>query len=214
MVPRPVSRTIIGTKWIYRNKLDEHGNVVRNKARLVAQGFKQQEGIDFEETFAPVARLESIRLLLAYAAIQGFTLFQMDVKSAFLNGDIEEEVYVEQPPGFKDSKHPDHVCKLSKALYGLKQAPRAWYGRLSTFLLSNGFERGKTDTTLFTRKKGDSLLLIQIYVDDIIFGSSDPALAEEFSILMHSEFAMSMMGELTFFLGLQVKQSSEGIFVT
>ncbi|KAJ3674034.1 hypothetical protein LUZ60_006026 [Juncus effusus] len=207
LVPRPDNRSIIGTKWVFRNK------VVRNKARLVAQGFKQQEGVDFEETFAPVARLESIRLLLAYASIKGFPLFQMDVKSAFLNGFLEEKVYVEQPPGFKDPTNPDHMYKLMKALYGLKQAPRAWYGQLSTFLASHGFERGKSDLTLFTKKRKDSILLIQIYVDDIIFGSSDVALAEEFSVLMHSEFEMSMMGELNFFLGLQIKQTGDGIFI-
>ncbi|KAJ1692656.1 hypothetical protein LUZ63_009354 [Rhynchospora breviuscula] len=197
-----------------RNKLDELGNVVRNKARLVAQGFKQQEGIDFEETFAPVARLESIRMLLAYASNKGFTLFQMDVKSAFLNGWIDEEVYVQQPPGFVDHFNPDHVFKLHKALYGLKQAPRAWYGRLCTFLLDNGFIRGKMDTTLFTKKRDDHLLLVQIYVDDIIFGSTNATIAQEFSSLMSSEFEMSMMGELNFFLGLQIKQLQDGIFIS
>ncbi|KAJ1685762.1 hypothetical protein LUZ63_017152 [Rhynchospora breviuscula] len=197
-----------------RNKLDELGNVVRNKARLVAQGFKQQEGIDFEETFAPVARLESIRMLLAYASNKGFTLFQMDVKSAFLNGWIDEEVYVQQPPGFVDHFNPDHVFKLNKALYGLKQAPRAWYGRLCTFFLDNGFIRGKMDTTLFTKKRDDHLLLVQIYVDDIIFGSTNTTLAQEFSSLMSSEFEMSMMGELNFFLGLQIKQLQDGIFIS
>ncbi|KAJ1687189.1 hypothetical protein LUZ63_018579 [Rhynchospora breviuscula] len=197
-----------------RNKLDEIGNVVRNKARLVAQGFKQQEGIDFEETFAPVARLESIRMLLAYAANKCFTLFQMDVKSAFLNGWIDEEVYVQQPPDFVDHFNPDHVFKLHKTLYGLKQAPRAWYGRLCTFLLDNGFARGKMDTTLFTKKRDNHLLLVQIYVNDIIFGSTNATLAQEFSSLMSSEFEMSMMGELNFFLGLQIKQLQDGIFIS
>ncbi|KAJ1696040.1 hypothetical protein LUZ63_012738 [Rhynchospora breviuscula] len=214
LVPLPNGKQVIGTKWVYRNKLDEIGNVVRNKARLVAQGFKQQEGIDFEETFAPVARLESIRMLLAYAANKGFTLFQMDVKSAFLNGWIDEEVYVQQPPGFVDHFNPDYVFKLHKALYGLKQAPRAWYGRLCTFLLDNGFARGKMDTTLFTKKRDDHLLLVQIYVDDIIFGSTNATLAQEFSSLMSSEFEMSMMGELNFFLGLQIKQLQDGIFIS
>ncbi|KAJ1694127.1 hypothetical protein LUZ63_010825 [Rhynchospora breviuscula] len=214
LVSLPSGKQVIGTKWVYRNKLDELGNVVRNKARLVAQGFKQQEGIDFEETFAPVARLESIRMLLAYASNKGFTLFQMDVKSAFLNGWIDEEVYVQQPPGFVDHFNPDHVFKLHKALYGLKQAPRAWYGRLCTFLLDNGFIRGKMDTTLFTKKRDDHLLLVQIYVDDIIFGSTNATLAQEFSSLMSSEFEMSMMGELNFFLGLQIKQLQDGIFIS
>jgi hypothetical protein len=124
LVPRP-KQNVVGTKWVFRNKQDEHGVVTRNKARLVAKGYAQVVGWDFEETFAPVARLESIRILLAYAAHHSFRLFQMDVKSAFLNGLIKEEVYVEQPPGFEDDRYPDHVFKLSKALYGLKQAPRA-----------------------------------------------------------------------------------------
>jgi hypothetical protein len=135
-VPRP-KQNVVGTKWVFRNKQDEHGVVTRNKARLVAKGYAQVAGLDFEETFAPMARLESIRILLAYAAHHSFRLFQMDVKSVFLNGPIKEEVYVEQPPGFEDDRYPDHVYKLSKALYGLKQAPRAWYECLrdSLFLM-------------------------------------------------------------------------------
>ncbi|KAH9783348.1 Integrase catalytic domain-containing protein [Citrus sinensis] len=154
LVPNPEHQSIIGTKWVFRNKMDESGVVVRNKARLVAQGYNQEEGIDFDETFAPVARLKSIRMLLAYACHKDFILYQMDVKSAFLNGYIMEEVYVKQPPGFENEKFSDHVYKLSKALYGLKQAPRAC-----------------------------------------------------------QEFEMSMMGELKYFLGLQIKQNEEGIFI-
>ena len=187
--------------------------IVRNKARLVAQGFNQEEGIDYEETFAPVARLESIRMLLAFACHKGFTLFQMDVKSAFLNGYILEEVYVEQPPGFQNHKYPDHVFKLKKALYGLKQAPRAWYDRLSKFLILNDFSMEKADTTLFIKVKGDDMIIVQIYVDDIIFGATNDLLCEDFAKSMSSEFEMSMMGELNFFLGLQIKQSKEGIFI-
>ena len=134
LVPRPCDHHVIGTKWVFRNKMDESGTVIRNKARPVAQGYSQEEGIDFDETFAPVARLEAIRMLLAFSCLKNFKLYQMDVKSAFLNGFITEEVYVEQPPGFEDPKFPNHVFKLSKALYGLKQAPRAWYERLSKFL--------------------------------------------------------------------------------
>jgi hypothetical protein len=126
LVPCP-KQNVVGTNWVFRNKQDEHGVVTRNKARLVAKGYAQVAGLDFEETFAPVARLESIWILLAYAAHHSFKLFQMDVKSAFLNGPIKEEVYVEQPPGFEDDRYPDHVYKLSKVLYGLKRAPRAWY---------------------------------------------------------------------------------------
>jgi hypothetical protein len=137
LVPNPLNMTIIGTKWVYRNKLDENGIVTRKKARLVAQGYNQQEGIDYDETNAPVARLESIKILLAYACALDFKLFQMDVKSAFLNGFINEEVYVAQPPGFIDLAKPDYVYKLKNALYGLKQAPKAWYDRLKAFLIKH-----------------------------------------------------------------------------
>ncbi|KAJ9558089.1 hypothetical protein OSB04_012703 [Centaurea solstitialis] len=213
LVPRPRKRTIIGSKWIFRNKLDEIGTIIRNKARLVAQGYRQEEGIDYDETFAPVARLEAIRLFLAFAAHMNFKVYQMDIKNAFLNGKLNEEVYLAQPPGFVDPKFPDHVYKLNKALYGLKQAPRAWYDTLSTFLLSKGFVRGKIDSTLFLKKYPKHILLVQIYVDDIIFGSTNPKLCEKFELLMKSEYKMSMMGELTFFLGLQIKQSEKGIFI-
>ena len=179
----------------------------------MAQGFNQEEGIDFEEIFAPVARLESIRMLLAYASYMDFKLFQMDVKSAFLNGYIVEEVYVEQPPGFENHDFPNHVFKLKKALYGLKQAPKAWYDRLSLFLMKNGFSRGKVDSTLFIKKQYDDIILVQIYVDDIIFGASNISLCKEFEFVMHSEFEMSLMGELKFFLGLQIKQDKDGIFI-
>ncbi|KAJ9565966.1 hypothetical protein OSB04_001932 [Centaurea solstitialis] len=213
LVPRPRKRTIIGSKWIFRNKLDEVGTIIRNKARLVAQGYRQEEGIDYDETFAPVARLEAIRLFLAFAAHMNFKVFQMDIKNAFLNGKLNEEVYVSQSPGFVDPKFPDHVYKLNKALYGLKQAPRAWYDTLSTFLLSKGFECGKIDSTLFLKKYPKHILLVQIYVDDIIFGSTNPKLYEKFELLMKTEYKMSMMGELTYFLGLQIKQSEKGIFI-
>ncbi|KAJ9544564.1 hypothetical protein OSB04_024271 [Centaurea solstitialis] len=213
LVPRPRKRTIIGSNWIFRNKLDEIGTIIRNKARLVAQGYRQEEGIDYDETFAPVARLEAIRLFLAFAAHMNFKVYQMDIKNVFLNGKLNEEVYVAQPPGFVDPKFPDHVYKLNKALYGLKQAPRAWYDTLSTFLLSKGFVRGKIDSTLFLKKYPKHILLVQIYVDDIIFGSTNPKLCEKFELLMKSEYKMSMMGELTFFLGLQIKQSEKGIFI-
>jgi hypothetical protein len=164
LVPRPAHKNIIGTKWVFRNKMNEQGEVVRNKARLVAQGYSQQEGIDFTETFAPVARLEAIRLLLSYAVNNGITLYQMDVKSAFLNGVISEEVYVKQPPGFEDLKNPDYVYKLKKSLYGLKQAPRAWYERLSNFLLENGFQKGQVDNTPFRKTMKKDMFIIQIIV--------------------------------------------------
>ncbi|KAK8621081.1 hypothetical protein V6N13_067524 [Hibiscus sabdariffa] len=213
LVERPNDKSTIGTKWVFRNKLDESGNIVRNKARLVAQGYTQEEGIDFDETYAPVARMEAIRMLLAFACHHEFKLFQMDVKSAFLNGFINEEVYVEQPPGFEDPKFPNHVFKLSKALYGLKQAPRAWYERLSNFLVEKGFNKGNVDTTLFIKNDGKDILVVQIYVDDIIFGSTNELLCQDFAKLMQCEFEMSMMGELSFFLGLQIKQRKDDIFI-
>ncbi|GJR59881.1 putative ribonuclease H-like domain-containing protein [Tanacetum coccineum] len=214
LVDLPNGKKAIGTKWVFRNKKDERGIVIRNKARLVAQGHRQEEGIDYEEVFAPVARIEAIRLFLAYASFMGFLVYQMDVKSAFLYGTIEEEVYVTQPPGFKDPDHPDKVYKVVKALYGLHQAPRAWYETLANYLLSNGFKRGKIDQTLFIKKQKGDILLVQVYVDDIIFGSTNKELCTGFEKLMKDKFQMSSMGELTFFLGLQVQQKEDGIFIS
>jgi hypothetical protein len=213
LVPHP-NQNVVGTKWVFRNKQDEHGVVTRNKARLVAKGYSQVKGLDFGETYAPVARLESIRILLAYATYHGFKLYQMDVKSAFHNGPIKEEVYVEQTPGFEDSEYPNHVYKLSKALYGLKQAPRAWYECLRDFLIANGFKVGKADPTLFTKAIANDLFVCQIYVDDIVFGSTNKSTCEEFSRIMVQKFEMSMMGELKYFLGFQVKQLQEGTFIS
>ncbi|GJS42942.1 putative ribonuclease H-like domain-containing protein [Tanacetum coccineum] len=209
----PNGKRAIGTKWV-RNKKDERGIVIKNKARLVAQGYTQEEGIDYDEVFAPVAKIKAIRLFLAYASFKDFVVYQMDVKSDFLYGKIEEEVYVCQPPGFEDPDFPDKVYKVEKALYGLYQAPRAWYETLSTYLLDNGFQRGKIDKTLFIRRDKGDILLVQVYVDDIIFGSTKKSLCTEFEKMMHKKFQMSSMGELTFFLGLQVKQKEDGIFIS
>jgi hypothetical protein len=198
---------------VWKNKEGEKGEVVRNKSRLVAQGFSQKEGIDYEKTFAPVVHLEAIRILLAFSVAKGFKLYQMDVKSAFLNGVLEEEVHVRQPPGFESEKYPHLVYKLRKALYGLKQVPRAWYGRLRGFLFERGFEMGKVDQTLFLLRQGRDILIVQVYVDDIVFGGSSNFLVGRFAEDMSREFEMSMMGELQFFLGLQIKQSKRGTFV-
>ncbi|GJX24266.1 putative ribonuclease H-like domain-containing protein [Tanacetum coccineum] len=214
LVDLPRDKWAIGTKWVFRNKKDERGIVVKNKARLVAQGHTQEEGIDYDEVFAPVARIEAIRLFLAYASFKDFVVYQMDVKSAFLYGKIEEEVYVCQPLGFEDPHFPDKVYKVKKALYGLHQAPRVWYETLSTYLLNNGFHKGQTDKTLFIKRHKDDILLVQVYVDDIIFGSTKKEMSVEFEKLMRDKFQMSSMGELSFFLGLQVKQKSDGIFIS
>nr|GEW97294.1 copia protein [Tanacetum cinerariifolium] len=187
-----------------KNKKDESSLVIRNKVRLVAIGYSQQEGIDYDETFASVARIEAIRLFLAYAVHKNFTVFQMDVKTTFLNGILKEEVYVGQPLGFVSKQYPDHVYALDKALYGLKQVPRAWYGVLSQFLIESGFQKVSIDTTLFIKKKGKHIMLIQIYVDDIIFGSTNLKYYTKFLELMVKRFEMSMMGEMKFFLRLQV----------
>ncbi|KAJ9542143.1 hypothetical protein OSB04_028649 [Centaurea solstitialis] len=213
LVKLPESKSVIDTKWIFKNKKDANNIIVRNKARLVAKGYRQQEGIDYDETFAPVARLEAIRMFLAYAAYKDFTVFQMDVKTAFLYGHLKEEVYVAQPEGFVHKEHPDYVYVLDKALYGLKQAPRAWYEELSKHLLSKGFKKGSVDSTLFLMKEGEHIVVIQIYVDDIIFGSTSRELCKKFENVMTEEFKMSMMGEINFFLGLQVRQFSDGIFI-
>nr|GEY89637.1 hypothetical protein [Tanacetum cinerariifolium] len=188
LVDLPHGKRAIGTKWVYKNKKDERGIVIWNKSRLVAQGQTQEEGIDYEEVFAPVARIEAIRLFLAYAFFMGFPVYQMDVNSAFLYGTIEEEVYICLPPRFEDPKNPNKVYKVVKALYGLHQAPRAWYETLATYLLENRFQRGTIDQTLFIKKQQKDILLVQIYVDNIIFGATNKALCQSFEKLMKDKF--------------------------
>ncbi|GJS05760.1 retrovirus-related pol polyprotein from transposon TNT 1-94 [Tanacetum coccineum] len=197
----------------FKNKYDVENIVVRNKTRPVAKGYRQEEGIDFEESFAPVARLEPT-YVIAYAAHKNITIFQMDVKTVFLNGPLKEEVYVNQPERFIDPESPDHVYRLKKALYDLKQAPRTWYDKLSSFLIEHSFTKGIIDPTLFTQCHGGDILLVQVYVDDIIFGSTNLDFSKRFANLMKNNFEMSMMGELKFFLGLQVHQSPRGIFIS
>ncbi|GKD06531.1 retrovirus-related pol polyprotein from transposon TNT 1-94 [Tanacetum coccineum] len=213
LVPCPDKVLLIKLKWIYKFKTDEFGGVLKNKARLVAQGFRQEEGIDFEESFSPVARIEAIRIFVANAAHKNMTIYQMDVKTAFLNGKLKEEVYVSQLEGFVNQDNPSHVYKLKKALYDLKQAPHAWSDMLSSFLISQHFSKGEVDPTLFTRQAGNDLLLVQIYVDDIIFASTNTAMCDEFANQMTTKFKMSMMGQMSFFLRLQISQSPKGIFI-
>ncbi|GKE54426.1 putative ribonuclease H-like domain-containing protein, partial [Tanacetum coccineum] len=187
----PKGKHAIGTKWVYRNKKDERGIVVRNKVRLVAQGYTKEEGIDYDEVFSPVARIEAIRLFLAYASFMGFIVYQMDVKSAFLYGTIEEEVYVCQPPGFENLQFPNKVYKVEKALYGLHQDPRARYETLSTYLLENRFRRGTIDKTLFIKKDKCDILLVQVYVDDIIFRSTKKSLCKADGIFISQDKYMA-----------------------
>ncbi|GJR46845.1 retrovirus-related pol polyprotein from transposon TNT 1-94 [Tanacetum coccineum] len=185
LVPRPDKVMVITLKWIYKVKLDELGGILKNKARLVTRGYRQEKKNDFEESFALVARLDAIQIFLAYVAHMNMIVYQMDVKMAFLNGILLEEVYVSQSDGFVDQDNLNHLYKLKKALYGLKQAPRAWYNLLSKFLLSQEFSKGTVDPTLFIRRQGKDILL----------------------------FKMPMMGEISFFLGLQISQSPRGIFI-
>eukprot|EP00253_Pinus_taeda_P023683 PITA_23683 len=214
LVPRPKDKNVIGTKWVFKNKLNENGEVIRNKARLVCKGYAQQEGIDFKETFSSVARLEAIRMFLALSSFQNFKVFQMDVKSAFLNGDLEEEVYIEQPDGFILGNDPNPVCRLKKDLYGLKQAPRAWYYRLDKYLHHQGFSKGSADNNLYIKVENDKLLILVVYVDDIIFGSNEEEMSQNFALIMQKEFKMSLLAELTYFLGLQIQQKEGGIFLS
>ncbi|GJV95294.1 putative ribonuclease H-like domain-containing protein [Tanacetum coccineum] len=221
--PKKISQALEVESWVdamheellqFKIQKDERGVVVRNKARLVVQRYRQEEGIDYDEVFAPVARIEAIRIFLAFASCIGFIVYQMDVKSAFLYGTIDEEVYVSQPSGFVDPKFPKKVYKIIKALYGLHQAYRAWYATLSTFLLKSGYRRGTIDKTLFIKKDKNDIMLVQVYVDDIIFGSTKRSWFDELEALIKSRFQMSSMGEHTFFLGLQVKQKEDGIFIS
>ncbi|GJU03026.1 retrovirus-related pol polyprotein from transposon TNT 1-94 [Tanacetum coccineum] len=213
LVPRPDKVMVITLKWIYKVKLDELGGILKNMARLVARGYRREERIDFEESFSLVARLDAVRIFLAYAAHINMIVYQMDVKTTFLNGILREEVYVYQPDGFVDQNNMNHVYKLKKALYGLKQAHRAWYDLLSKFLLSQEFSKGTVDPTLFIRRQGKDILLVQIYVDDIIFASTTSELCDQFSKIMCSKFKMSMMGNISFFLRLQILQNPRDIFI-
>nr|GEY00346.1 putative ribonuclease H-like domain-containing protein [Tanacetum cinerariifolium] len=213
LIDRPLCKSLINMKWLWKNKHDEENTVIQNKSRLIAKRYTQKEGVDFEESFAPVAQLEAVRLFIVYAAHKSFTIYQIDVKTTFLYGPLKEEVYVNQLDSFIDPYHPDKVYRLKKALYGLKQAPSAWYDELSNFLVSKGFSKGSIDPTLFITKHRRDILLVQIYVDDIIFCSTNLNLSKRFEKLIHIKFEISMMGELKFFLGIQIHQSPHGIFI-
>nr|GEV41163.1 retrovirus-related Pol polyprotein from transposon TNT 1-94 [Tanacetum cinerariifolium] len=190
LVPAPDNISPLTLKWLFKNKHDEEQTVIQNKSRLVVRGYRQEEGIDFEGSFALVARMEAIRIFLAYAAHKSFTVFQMGMKTAFLHGSLKEDMYLCQPEGFLDADHLSHVYKLKKALYGLKQAPRAWYDELSTFPLQNHFFKGIIDLTLFIRRFHDDILVVQVYVDDIIFGSTHPSMTLK---LDYENIVMSLM---------------------
>jgi len=209
----PEGKNVIGLKWVFRTKFKTDGSIQKHKARLVAKGYAQQEGIDFEETFSLVARFETVRVMLALAAQWKLKVFQLDVKSAFLNGDLQEEVFVEQPLGFVKAGEEGKVYKLQKALYGLKQAPRAWYSKIDSFFLQNEFERSENEPTLYVKKGTNGFIVVCLYVDDIIYFSSSPKLLEEFKAAMMNQFEMTDLGLLQYFLSLEVKQGEDGIFL-
>ncbi|BBH09287.1 transposable element gene [Prunus dulcis] len=214
LVDRPFGKPIIGVKWVYKTKLNLDGSVQKNKARLVAKGYSQKPGIDYNETFAPVARLDTIRTLIALAAQKEWNLYQLDVKSAFLNGVLKEEVYVEQPQGFVKENEEIRVYKLNKALYGLKQAPRAWYDEIDSYFNKAGFKKSPSEATFYVKTSEDSgILIVSLYVDDIVYTGSCSKLLEEFKNDMMQHYEMSDLGLLYHFLGMRVLQTDKHIFL-
>ena len=212
LVDLPKNKECIGVKWVYKTKYKENGEVDKYKARLVAKGFAQEYGVDYNETFAPIARLDTVRMVLAIAAQNKWMVYQMDVKSAFLNGYLEEEVYVQQPPGYEIKGHGHKVYRLKKALYGLKQAPRAWYSRIDSYMIKNGFNRSTSEPTLYTKvNKEGQILIVCLYVDDLIFTGN--LSIDMFKSAMKKEFEMTDLGLMKYFLGIQVTQNDKGIFI-
>lgn len=210
VVNLPAGHRPIGLKWVFKAKHDERGHIVKHKARLVAKGYVQQCGTDFDEVFAPVARLESVRLILAVAAHQVWQVHHMDVKSAFRNGELQEEVYVQQPPGFTVGKE-GQVLKLNKALYGLRQAPRAWYSKLDACLVSLDFTRSDHEHAVYTRRSAHKPLIVGVYVDDLLITCQDAGDIKEFKLEMLQQFKMSDLGLLSYYLGIEVRQDHNGI---
>eukprot|EP00253_Pinus_taeda_P028656 PITA_28656 len=213
LVELPKGKEVIGVKWVYKTKSNAEGKIERHKARLVVKGYKQQYGRDYEKTFALVARMETVRAVLSIAAQNKWKVYQMDVKSTFLNGVLMEEAYIEQPLGYEKKGQEHKVCKLKKALYGLKQAPRAWYSRRDSYLQENGFEKCEGESTLYIKEKDGKILIVVLYVDDVIFTGNDDHLIENFKTVMKEEFEMTDMGLLRYFLGIEVDQNENGIFI-
>ena len=209
----PAGHRAIGLKWVFKVKRDLDGRIVKHKACLVAKGYTQRQGVDFDEVFAPVARLETVRLLLAVAAHRSWGVHHMDVRSACLNGDLQEEVYVHQPAGFVDSNNTHCVLKLHKALYGLRQAPRAWNAKLDATLHALGFKRCQLDHALYRQEDKDGFLLVGVYVDDLIITGTEAEAIEHFKKQMQELFQMTDLGLLSYHLGIEVKQEEDGITV-
>ncbi|KAL9238891.1 hypothetical protein vseg_013261 [Gypsophila vaccaria] len=212
LVPRTPNQNIVGCKWVFRTKYKPDGTLDKYKARLVAKGFHQRPGIDYIETFSPVIKPATIRVLLTLAVTNGWPLRQLDINDAFLQGTFHEDVYMAQPPGFANSTLPSHVCRLRKAIYGLKQAPRAWYTELRTFLTQSGFNNAISDTSLFYKHGTHSLFLL-VYVDDIIITGSDPNTVDRFISTLAARFSLKDLGHLTYFLGVEVLPCPHGLFL-
>lgn len=213
LVDRPQDRKVIGVKWVYRTKLNADGSINKHKARLVVKGYAQIFGVDYSDTFAPVARLDTIRILLAVAAQMNWKVYQLDVKSAFLNGVLHEEIYVEQPEGFVKNEEKDKVYLLKKAIYGLKQAPRAWYNKIDDHLLSIGFKKSLSEATLYVKHQSNEVLMISLYVDDLLVTGNNAGMIQEFKQEMMKVFEMTDLGLMTFFLGLEIKQAEYEVFI-
>jgi hypothetical protein len=214
LVPRPPGANIVTGKWLFRHKFKADGTLDRYKARWVVRGFTQRPGVDFSETFSPVVKSATVRAVLAIAASRNWPVNQMDVNNAFLQGQLRERVYCQQPVGFVDDTRPDHVCLLDKSLYGLKQAPRAWYERFATHLRSLGFVAGKSDTSLFVLRRGHDTAYLLLYVDDVVLTASSAPLLRAIIDQLLAEFSMKDLGPLHYFLGIRVVRNSSGFFLS
>ncbi|CAM8977134.1 unnamed protein product [Rhodiola kirilowii] len=213
-MPPPHGKNSVGSKWIFRVKRHSDGTIERYKARLVAKGFTQEEGLDYNETFAPVVKIPTVRMVLALAASKEWPLYQLDVDNAFLHGDLQEEVYMTIPPGyFQKEKQMRMVCKLNKSLYGLKQAPRQWFSKFADSLFSYGFTQSPNDHSLFTLNKGNEFIILLVYVDDIVMTGTSIPLISAIKAFIHAEFRIKDLGLLKYFLGIEVARSSSGIFI-
>ncbi|WVZ51462.1 LOW QUALITY PROTEIN: hypothetical protein U9M48_002608, partial [Paspalum notatum var. saurae] len=214
LVPLPPGANIVTGKWIFRHKFHADGSLARHKARSVVRGFSQQHGIDYDETFSPVVKQATIRVVLSIAVSRDWPIHQLDVKNAFLHGHLDKTVYCQQPPGCVDPSAPDHVCLLQKSLYGLKQAPRAWYQRFATYIRRLGFVPAVSDTSLFVYKEGTGIAYLLLYVDDIVLTASSSTLLQTIMGRLHSEFTMTDLGTLHHFLGISVTRSSDSLFLS
>ncbi|CAN6304730.1 unnamed protein product [Urochloa humidicola] len=214
LVTRPPGAHIISGKWIFKNKFHADGTLERRKARWVVRGFSQRPGLDFDQTFSPVVKPPTIRTVLPIAASNSWPVHQLDVKNAFLHGDLHERVYCKQPAGFVDTNHSDAVCLLRKSMYGLKQAPRAWFQCFASHLEQLGFVTTKSDSSLFVFRRGNDIAYLLLYVDDIILTASSAQLLHRIVDQFHHEFAMKDLGPLHFFLGIQVRHSDGGFFLS